>query len=165
MVQPMLLDATRCYLLDRLYSTLTCTNGCSCWSLLEEIRLRFVVVSDTRYHCATRPLILSGQVNSGARSFAASSVTRPGHSGPAPTGRRRAKRTQDRTPGAPWPHGVGSPAPPRPSPRRRRPSAASPVPYHSGSATRAGGTATPALGVAPGSTSPVTVRAWGASRP
>jgi hypothetical protein len=47
----------RCYLLDRLYSGLTCTNGCSCWSPPEEIWPRFVVVSDTRYHCATRPSI------------------------------------------------------------------------------------------------------------
>jgi hypothetical protein len=29
------LGATRCYLLDRLYSGLTCMNGCSCWSPLE----------------------------------------------------------------------------------------------------------------------------------
>jgi hypothetical protein len=34
-VQPVPLDASRCYLLDRLYSSLTCTNGCSCWSPLE----------------------------------------------------------------------------------------------------------------------------------
>src|SRR5215218_2658956 len=37
MVQPVPLGATRCYLLDRLYSTLTCTDGHSCWSPIEEI--------------------------------------------------------------------------------------------------------------------------------
>jgi hypothetical protein len=31
-IQPVPLDATRCYLLETLYSGLTCTNGCSCWS-------------------------------------------------------------------------------------------------------------------------------------
>jgi hypothetical protein len=40
------LGATRSYLLDTLYLALTCTNGCSCWSPLEEIWPWFVVVSD-----------------------------------------------------------------------------------------------------------------------
>jgi hypothetical protein len=31
-VQPVPLGAIRCYLVERLYSALTCTNGCSCWS-------------------------------------------------------------------------------------------------------------------------------------
>jgi hypothetical protein len=30
--QPVPLGAIRCYLVERLYSALTCTNGCSCWS-------------------------------------------------------------------------------------------------------------------------------------
>jgi hypothetical protein len=34
--QPMLIAATRCYLIQMLGSVLTCTNGCSCWSADEE---------------------------------------------------------------------------------------------------------------------------------
>ena len=32
LVQPVLIHAIRCYLLDALYLALTCMNGCSCWS-------------------------------------------------------------------------------------------------------------------------------------
>lgn len=35
-IQTVPLGAIRCYLLDELYSTLTCTNGCSCWSPLRK---------------------------------------------------------------------------------------------------------------------------------
>jgi hypothetical protein len=34
--QPVLLAATRCYLIQMLRCSLTCTNGCSCWSADEE---------------------------------------------------------------------------------------------------------------------------------
>src|SRR5215216_2205463 len=34
--QPVLLAASRCYLIQMLRSALTCANGCSCWSTGEE---------------------------------------------------------------------------------------------------------------------------------
>src|SRR5215212_3094682 len=34
--QPVLIAASRCYLIHMLQSALTCANGCSCWSADEE---------------------------------------------------------------------------------------------------------------------------------
>src|SRR5215204_5896061 len=76
-VQPVPLDASRCYLVERLYSTLTCMNGCSCWSPPEGNGSGFVVVSDTRYHCATRPYLLSTQFTLRLGGLAAPSVAGP----------------------------------------------------------------------------------------
>ena len=71
------LGATGYYLLERLYCGLTCANGCFCWSPLEGIWRRFVVVSDTRYHCATRPYLLSTQFTLKLGGLAAPSVACP----------------------------------------------------------------------------------------
>ena len=62
---------------------------------LEENKPRFVVVSDTRYHCATRPeiTVCAGQL--WCSEFRSLQCNAPGHLGP-PAGRRRAKSTQDR---------------------------------------------------------------------
>jgi hypothetical protein len=86
-VQPVPLDAIRCYLLDKLYSGLTCTNGCSCWSPLEGNEFRICRCKRHALPLRHTPInYLSAQLNSGHQSFAVSSVTRPGHLGPAPTG-------------------------------------------------------------------------------
>src|SRR5215208_6323185 len=46
---------------------LTCTNGCSCWSPLEEIWAWFVVVSDTRYHLRHTPILTIYTIHSEVR--------------------------------------------------------------------------------------------------
>jgi hypothetical protein len=48
--QPVLIAASRCYLIQMLRSALTCTSGCSCWSPDEENRLRFFLT----HGCALR---------------------------------------------------------------------------------------------------------------
>jgi hypothetical protein len=55
--QPMLIAATRCYLIQMLRSALTCTNGCSCWSPEEENSPRVFP-----YHGCALPTELGGQV-------------------------------------------------------------------------------------------------------
>src|SRR5215212_10308563 len=44
--QPELIAASRCYLIQMLRSALTCTNGCSCWSLDERNSPRFFLTMD-----------------------------------------------------------------------------------------------------------------------
>jgi hypothetical protein len=44
--QPMLIAATRCYLIQMLRLTLTCANGCSCWSPGEENSPRIFLTMD-----------------------------------------------------------------------------------------------------------------------
>jgi hypothetical protein len=47
--QPVLIAASRCYLIQMLGSLLTCANGCSCWSPDEENSLRFFLTMDALY--------------------------------------------------------------------------------------------------------------------
>jgi hypothetical protein len=47
--QPMLIAATRCYLIQMLRSALTCANGCSCWSPGEENSPRIFLTMDALY--------------------------------------------------------------------------------------------------------------------
>jgi hypothetical protein len=47
--QPVLLAASRCYLIQMLRSALTCINGCSCWSPDEENSPRFFLTMDALY--------------------------------------------------------------------------------------------------------------------
>ena len=47
--QPLLLAASRCYLIQMLRSALTCTNGCSCWSPDEENSSGFFLTMDALY--------------------------------------------------------------------------------------------------------------------
>jgi hypothetical protein len=47
--QPMLLAASRCYLIQMLGSALTCTNGCSCWSPDEDNRPQIFLTMDALY--------------------------------------------------------------------------------------------------------------------
>jgi hypothetical protein len=47
--QPMLIAATRCYLIQMLRSALTYANGCSCWSTDEENRPRVFLTMDALY--------------------------------------------------------------------------------------------------------------------
>src|SRR5512132_1460221 len=47
--QPVLLAASRCYLIQMLRSALTCTNGCSCWSPDEENSPRVFLTMDALY--------------------------------------------------------------------------------------------------------------------
>jgi hypothetical protein len=64
-VQLVPLNASRRHLLERLYSGLTCANGCSCWSPLEGIRPRFVVVSDALWPAELHAPIRSLSATSG----------------------------------------------------------------------------------------------------
>jgi hypothetical protein len=50
--QPMLIGATRCYLIQMLGSALTWTNGCSCWSPDEENSPQIFLTMDRRRYCA-----------------------------------------------------------------------------------------------------------------
>jgi hypothetical protein len=47
--QPLLIAATRCYLIQMLRSALTCTNGCSCWSADEENSPQIFLTMDALY--------------------------------------------------------------------------------------------------------------------
>jgi hypothetical protein len=47
--QPVLIAATRCYLIQMLRSALTCTNGCSCWSPGEENTSHIFLTMDALY--------------------------------------------------------------------------------------------------------------------
>ena len=47
--QPVLLAASRCYLIQMLRSALTCANGCFCWSPDEENSPRFFLTMDALY--------------------------------------------------------------------------------------------------------------------
>jgi hypothetical protein len=47
--QPVLIAATRCYLIQMLRSALTCTNGRSCWSPDEENNSRIFLTMDALY--------------------------------------------------------------------------------------------------------------------
>jgi hypothetical protein len=47
--QPVLIAASRCYLIQMLGSVLTCTNGCSCWSADEENSSSFFLTMDAIY--------------------------------------------------------------------------------------------------------------------
>jgi len=47
--QPMLIAASRCYLIQMLRSALTCINGCSCWSPDEENSPGFFLTMDALY--------------------------------------------------------------------------------------------------------------------
>jgi hypothetical protein len=47
--QPMLIVASRCYLIQMLRSAVTCANGCSCWSADEENSPRFFLTMDALY--------------------------------------------------------------------------------------------------------------------
>ena len=47
--QPVLVAASRCYLIQMLRSALTCTNGCSCWSRTRRIGLRFFLTMDALF--------------------------------------------------------------------------------------------------------------------
>ena len=47
--QPVLIAASRCYLIQMLRSALTCTNGCSCWSSNEGNRPRVFLTMDALY--------------------------------------------------------------------------------------------------------------------
>jgi hypothetical protein len=44
--QPVLIAASRCYLIQMLRLALTCTNGCSCWSTDEENSPRIFLTMD-----------------------------------------------------------------------------------------------------------------------
>jgi hypothetical protein len=55
--QPELIAASRCYLIQMLRSALTCTNGCSCWSLDERNSAHVFP-----YHGCALPTELGGQV-------------------------------------------------------------------------------------------------------
>jgi hypothetical protein len=47
--QPVLIAASRCYLIQMLRSALTCANGCSCWSADEENSLQVFLIMDALY--------------------------------------------------------------------------------------------------------------------
>jgi hypothetical protein len=47
--QPVLIAASRCYLIQMLRSALTCTNGCSCWSPNEENSPQVFLTMDALY--------------------------------------------------------------------------------------------------------------------
>ena len=47
--QPLLIAASRCYLIQMLQCSLTCTNGCSCWSPNEENSPRVFLTMDALY--------------------------------------------------------------------------------------------------------------------
>jgi hypothetical protein len=47
--QPMVLAASRCYLIQMLRSVLTCANGCFCWSPDEENSPGFFLTMDALY--------------------------------------------------------------------------------------------------------------------
>ena len=47
--QPVLIAASRCYLIQMLRSALTCANGCFCWSPDEENSPRFFLTMDALY--------------------------------------------------------------------------------------------------------------------
>jgi hypothetical protein len=47
--QPMLIDASRCYLIQMLRSALNCINGCSCWSPDEENKPGIFLTMDAIY--------------------------------------------------------------------------------------------------------------------
>src|SRR5215207_4132827 len=47
--QPVLLAASRCYLIQMLGSALTCANGCSCWSPDEKNSLQIFLTMDALY--------------------------------------------------------------------------------------------------------------------
>ena len=47
--QPMLIAATRCYLIQMLRCSLTCANDCSCWSPDEENSHGFFLTMDALY--------------------------------------------------------------------------------------------------------------------
>jgi hypothetical protein len=47
--QPVLIAASRCYLIQMLRSVLTCINGCSCWSPDEENSPRILLTMDALY--------------------------------------------------------------------------------------------------------------------
>jgi hypothetical protein len=55
--QPVLIAASRCYLIQMLGSALTCTNDCSCWSPDEENRPRVFP-----YHGCALPTELGGKL-------------------------------------------------------------------------------------------------------
>jgi hypothetical protein len=60
--QPIPTVATRCHVIQSAILHATCTKGCSCWSPMVRNGPRVFVVSDTRYHCATRPSSTSPQL-------------------------------------------------------------------------------------------------------
>jgi hypothetical protein len=47
--KPVLVAASRCYLIQMLRSALTCTNGCSCWSTDEENSPGFFLTMDALF--------------------------------------------------------------------------------------------------------------------
>ena len=82
---------------------LTCTNGCSCWSPLEEIWAWFVVVSDTRYHLRHTPILTIYTIHSEVRRVGGAQCSVPPCLQPSPNDQMQRPRQAFRSRLTPMP--------------------------------------------------------------